>query len=573
MELAALLGLFAGAGAVLSRPQTAAGDQYDDAPASAAVSASPSPAAPRAPPPPKKQPDAVDPARAGRSASGPPPLFDPASTGERSFAEFIAEGQGATLTHAPPAAASGLSLVPPERQPMFKSERTQGTNPRTTQFKTELFTGATRADVSETGTWKHRKETEAPRFHPTESAAAVTSSGRTDNPTFAQNGVRDRYVASATQKNVLPAEQLRVGPGLGYGANVASADGFHPFLRVMPNNVGEYKLTQLPGGVVPGAAHIGQGTSRDFVQNKNKNSLKFYERNKYPLAAVGDQRAYTGPTQRPAEPRKLCNSRGNKHPGDLGCAAKSGCGSGGVPVNRSFALLRDQAGSQPVGFEQFTSTRRANSRSQNTPATAPGPAGLPSGTVAHGMTAPEFTVEEGRFEKLHRESLRPFSDLAGMQVASARAVAPIGGVEPQWQAPQPTVRDVTGAVPLAVGIAAPSGDRCGPLTGPQRQGAFLQLDRHAKRGDQVKGHTPAPLMTRPDKKTHGDVGFKSSREKGGRVMGTAELQVNKPGHGNDQRGDDTRFGRKTDPENVRIWNSLAASQLKTNMFAKTLAEV
>lgn len=589
MELAALVGLFAGAGAVLSRPSPAAaaepaslvangGDAYDDQEGSAPIVVPPRNPVLQ-PPPPASQPSPVVPQGSGRSAAGPPPLFDPASPGERSFSEFVAGSGSAALGHPIPE-SKDLDRYPPESQPYFRSERTQGTNPRTSQFKTELFSGATRTGVSETGTWQHKRESEL-RFHPKESAAPVTSSGRSDNPTFEQSVLRERFVASGTQQNILPAEQLRIGPAVGYAANVAAADGFHPFLRVMPNNVGEYRLTQLPGVVVPGAAHIGQGTSRDFVQNKNKNALTFFERSSYPMAPVGDQQAFAGPAQRPREPRRLCNSRDNKHPGDIACFGPAaggdgdddgGCGSGGAPVNRTFAVIRDTSGSRPLGWEQFTATREANNRSQNPPATAPGPAGAPRGVLAHGMASPQFAVDEGRFEKLHRESMRPFSALAGVQAASARAIVPSGGQEAQWEPPQTTMRDVTGAVPFNVGIAAPAGDRSSTVAAPQRQGAYLQLDRHAKRGDQVTGHVPNPSMTRSDNKTFGDVGMKGARERGGRIMGTAELQVNKPGFRNEQRGNDTRFGRKSGPENTRLWNTLAANQLKTNKFAKTLAE-
>lgn len=560
MELAALLGL---AGIVLTQTQRSPdppSDAYDD---------------PTPTPTPPKQPDAIDPAIAGRSAAGPPPLFDPASVGERSFAEFMAEGQGAVLARPPPASAADIDRLAPSQQPYFRSERTQGFNPRTAQFKSELFSGRTRVDVSETGTWQHRQEQAKPFFNPQESAVPVSSSGRSDNPTFDVQAVRDRFVISGTQKNVLPAEQLRVGPAVGYAANVAAADGFHPFLRVMPNNVGSYKLTQLPGDVIPGAAPVPTATSRFFKQNKNVDSLKMYERKEYPMAATGDP-SLQGPTVRSEEPRQLCNNRGNKHPGDIGCARappRNTCGSGGVAVNTAFALLRDQAGSRPIGYEQFEATRESNNRSQNPHATLPGPVSMQQGTLAHGMTAPQFVTDEGRFEKLHRESLRPFSDLVGVQAASSRAIAPPGSVEAQWTAPQTTMRDVTGAVPFNVGIAAPAGDRSTTVTAPQRQGAYLQLDRHAKRGDQVREYTPGPSMSRPDNKTHGKVGIKGSRERGGRIMGTAELQVGRPGVVNEHRGNDTRYGRKTGPNNVRLWNSLAADQLKQNEFAKTIASL
>lgn len=88
----------------------------------------------------------------------------------------------------------------------------------------------------------------------------------------------------------------------------------------------------------------------------------------------------------------------------------------------------------------------------------------------------------------------------------------------------------------------------------------------------MRGYTPPAAMTRADATTYGAVGIKNSREVGGRIQGTAYVQVAQPGFDNAERGVDTR-ARKTDPSNVRLWNDLAATQLQTNMFAKTIAEL
>ena len=78
--------------------------------------------------------------------------------------------------------------------------------------------------------------------------------------------------------------------------------------------------------------------------------------------------------------------------------------------------------------------------------------------------------------------------------------------------------------------------------------------------------------TRADIKAFGVVSMKDSRGQPGRLMGGAELQIARPGFDKNERGEDTRE-RKAPVENVRLFNNLAADQLRTNIFAKTLAEI
>lgn len=55
-----------------------------------------------------------------------------------------------------------------------------------------------------------------------------------------------QYV-SGVMDNVGPVEKAQVGPGLGVGPNVPAYGGYQQLFRVKPTNVGEYKLTTLPG--------------------------------------------------------------------------------------------------------------------------------------------------------------------------------------------------------------------------------------------------------------------------------------------------------------------------------------
>jgi hypothetical protein len=130
-------------------------------------------------------------------------------------------------------------LVQHRLQPFFRSARGQNTSDGMKNRLHDLFTGSTLFDTSETGTYKHKVE--APNlFQPV--AQAVTSSGSAGNPVCLD---RQMPVPSMVQNNVLPTEQIRVGPGVGIGAEVSAADGFHPQLRIMPQNVNEYRINQL----------------------------------------------------------------------------------------------------------------------------------------------------------------------------------------------------------------------------------------------------------------------------------------------------------------------------------------
>ena len=60
-----------------------------------------------------------------------------------------------------------------------------------------------------------------------------------------------QYV-SGIMDNIGPVEKTQVGPALGVGPNVPAYGGYQQLFRVKPTNVGEYKLTTLPGRTGPG---------------------------------------------------------------------------------------------------------------------------------------------------------------------------------------------------------------------------------------------------------------------------------------------------------------------------------
>ena len=507
------------------------------------------------------------------SAIGGPsqPLFPPTSFGESSFADFIGGAGGHLSAPLPKPAAKGT-----DPQPYFRSERTQGYNERTAQFKSELFSGTTRMGVSKTGAYSNKTEAEA-RFKPAETAGRLRYYGKSGDETFASEDVRSTYKTIGKMTKALPFEQVRVGPGVGKGIDVASADGFHPYFRVMPNNVGDYKKNNLPGGVVPGKWFIDNGTSRDFEFDK-KMPKKFYDMQRRPLAKSGDPTAgIRAPMEVPAEPKSTAFiTRDQVHPGDLRCprmqSALAPCGYGEAPLNATGAWAGGGQASMGVSTFGAGVSREMGNRAIDGGRPAPGIGGGILGQMAPGMGIEGYTGDAGRFEKLTRDGTKSFGSFLNNQASSAGAIAPVAPGTAQYSAPQATMRDVTSSRPYNTGIAAVTGDN-GTVEAPEIQATNRQLLKHAKRGDQLRGFTPAMNGTRADIKTFGNVGIKDSRERGGRLMGGAELQIARPGYDEKERGDDTRLARKTPVENVYLWNELAADQLRTNMFAKTIAEL
>src|SRR5210317_1513718 len=65
--------------------------------------------------------------------------------------------------------------------------------------------------------------------------------------------MRNRMYDTGRMNNLSPIEKQMVGPGLGVGADTPAQGGFQQMFRVNPINVGEYRLTTLPGRSGPAA--------------------------------------------------------------------------------------------------------------------------------------------------------------------------------------------------------------------------------------------------------------------------------------------------------------------------------
>ena len=63
--------------------------------------------------------------------------------------------------------------------------------------------------------------------------------------------MRNRMYDQGRMNNLSPVEKQMVGPGLGVDPNVPATGGYQQMFRVNPVNVGEYRLTTLPGRTGP----------------------------------------------------------------------------------------------------------------------------------------------------------------------------------------------------------------------------------------------------------------------------------------------------------------------------------
>lgn len=95
-----------------------------------------------------------------------------------------------------------------------------------------------------------------------------------------------RENVSNTMKNLSPNPWLRVGPGLGVGPDVPAAGGFHQYIREIPVNPNEERLTQLPGRAqAPPTAIAPAGPELTFAVAKNRPD-QVYTRNPMPGSAT-----------------------------------------------------------------------------------------------------------------------------------------------------------------------------------------------------------------------------------------------------------------------------------------------
>ena len=153
------------------------------------------------------------------------------------------------------------------------------------QRRMELFSGTE-------ATWS-RKSEKPQLFQPSEKRVAVGSGGtaKSADALYTPQDLMDRNVFGSKMNNILPFEQTRVGPGLGVGMDVPSADGLHSQFRVLPVDALEsYKVNQLPGRAPSGTAPVSNGGRRFDTFTQNQPSLV----DTTPNMGAGKTQSYNG---------------------------------------------------------------------------------------------------------------------------------------------------------------------------------------------------------------------------------------------------------------------------------------
>jgi hypothetical protein len=109
--------------------------------------------------------------------------------------------------------------------------------------------------------------------------------------------MRDRMYDTGRMNNLSPIEKQLVGPGLGVSIDTPATGGFQQTFRVNPINVGEYRLTTLPGRSGP-AFDIGGGRRTGFGEmTHNKPETTAYLPSRLPTMA-GRAQGMSGVTPR-----------------------------------------------------------------------------------------------------------------------------------------------------------------------------------------------------------------------------------------------------------------------------------
>jgi len=150
---------------------------------------------------------------------------------------------------------------------------------------------------------------ETPKFEETQYEARVQVPSKVEVASFADIGMqqrsggqeiltmRNRMYDTGRMNNLSPIERQLVGPGLGVGTDTPASGGYQQLFRVNPVNVGECRLTTLPGRAGP-ARDITGGRSAVVGQlTHNKPETTSFLPSRLPKMA-GRAQGMTGVTPR-----------------------------------------------------------------------------------------------------------------------------------------------------------------------------------------------------------------------------------------------------------------------------------
>jgi len=105
--------------------------------------------------------------------------------------------------------------------------------------------------------------------------------------------MRNRMYDHGRMNNLSPVEKQLVGPGLGVNSDVPATGGYQQMFRVNPVNVGEYRLTTLPGRTGPAHDITGGRSAKVGELSHNKPETTAYLPSRLPTMA-GRAQGMTG---------------------------------------------------------------------------------------------------------------------------------------------------------------------------------------------------------------------------------------------------------------------------------------
>jgi len=443
--------------------------------------------------------------------------------------------------------------------PFFRSAKKQNTNEAVKQTRLEMFTGANKLDNSLTGTYRSKREVQA-MFSPSTSAQPVTSSGTSGNKMYDRQD--PRFTNAPWQNNVLPAEQIRIGRGIGVGPDVPASDGFHPMYRVMLKNVGEYKKNNLPGRANHGAHAVAKSTKAAKVAvNRNPGST-VYDQDRRPM--MPSMAAVHAPTVQPelaqdpgSRPRPMDMDRfGNPTragPGVRGAKQDKLGYDCGDNYDRNHTLPMLNVTGAAAGVGAFTHAAIDTQRIATQQREAHGREGFVAGPTARRAPSGHLLPPTQR-------------DMTGAAPIGGVGVIRSSGATRKLDEASVTLRDTQGVNTMLTGVRAAV--TAGTLDNVWR---YKRLDRDAKRADQLLAHMPAPARMNV---MHGLEGMGATAQR--------ERDATQPAaHGvpsipnkayNQAVGDFTAPVNKLPSANPRLDLGIAADQLRANPYAKSLWE-
>lgn len=441
--------------------------------------------------------------------------------------------------------------------PFFTSAKKQNTNASVKQTKMELFTGANTLAESATGTYRKKQEVEA-MFPTTLDSGQVNSEGRIAS-SMIKGREDDRFVPSVMQQGVLPAQQIRVGPGVGVAPDVSATDGFHPMHRVMLKNVGEYKKNNLPGRTNHGF-HMGKTpqTAPKVAVNKNPGALVM-DLERRPLMPVSGpvtapaQRSTVGPVRR----ARLVDDERFGNPARVGPDPRGqnedrlGYESGRDHPDRNHVLpminLSGTAAATTAGTGAFTHASFDVSKICAQQREAPGTNGFLTGPVSR-SAAPGFVVPPTQ---------RAMTNAAGYVMGPGGTTNAQGLAVQRSDDAKHTLRETVNASAVFGATAAVKG---GMLDNVWR---YKRLGREPSRGA-MADWAPLPARVNVTQPMQG------TAMRDDTLTATKNPLPTLPNTYTNQLGTQTIPDNKLPSANPRLDLGIAVTQLRDNPYAKSL---